>query len=325
MHIAWSLYVANKIKLINSERIPLIMLPQKRASKKKSSDKTEFGSKALLLAAFPDHDLKFRSSVGKYTYYVCSRCQLRVAAQCTGEGERLQCATSLFSKQCKFETKLCSVCLQSECVYVCLPCMHKCTCASCAKQCRSCPICRQQVGSWKKVFDMGIAGPADDIAPHDVDVDPPTLMPASPVVNIPPSQHRDDAVVLSSSSEESDEYVPPPLHRDGPPLDGPRPQRQQLSDEQWVGNQIYSALWSDAALSAHSGDRGLALLLMQSLDWKLRTGALYLPVTRLVEMGFEEFPVRVCLLMHDGGESSALEELLEGGVYADVSGRHYVF
>ena len=172
---------------------------------------------------------------------------------------------------------------------------------------------------------MGIAGLAGDIAPHDVDVDPPTLMPASPVVNILPSLHHNVAVVVSSSSEESDEYVPPPLHRDFPPLDGPRPQRQQLSDEQWVGNQIYSSSWSDAALSARSGDRGPALLLMQSLDWKLQTGALIHSLTRLVEMGFEEYPVRVCLLLHDGDESRALDELLEGGCYVDVNGHHNVF
>ena len=81
------LYVAKKMNLVNAACIPTNMLPTKRAYKTKSLDKKEFSNKALLLAEFPDHDLKFRSSAGKYTYYVCSRCQMRVAAQCTGEGE----------------------------------------------------------------------------------------------------------------------------------------------------------------------------------------------------------------------------------------------
>jgi hypothetical protein len=131
---------------------------------------------------------------------------------------------------------------------------------------------------------------------------------------------------VSSSSDDSEEYVPLPQHRIiEHALDGPRPQRQQVSDLQWVANQIYSPSWSDAALSARSGDRALALSLLQSLDWKLRTGALYLPLTRLVEMGFGEFPVRVCLLMHGGDEGRALEELLLGGCYVDVNGQHNEF
>jgi hypothetical protein len=39
-------------------------------------------------------------------------------------------------------------------------------------------------------------------------------------------------------------------------------------------------------------------------------------------MGFNEMPARVCLLMHDGEEGAALDELLVGSAYVGVNGDH---
>ena len=105
------------------------MLPTKRKYTTKASDKKTFADRAELLAEFQEHDLKFRSSVGKYTYYICSRCQLRVGAQCVEDG--IKCAVSLIKVKCQTATtatlqsetleakiseakKLCSVCLLYE-------------------------------------------------------------------------------------------------------------------------------------------------------------------------------------------------------------------
>ena len=125
-----------------------------------------------------------------------------------------------------------------------------------------------------------------------------------------------------SDSSDSD-YLSLRHHQAEPLPDSPRTQRQQ--EVEWIANQVYSPSWTIAALAARSGDRGLALLLLQSMDWKLRAGTLNQPMKNLLGMGFEEFSVRVCLLAHDGGERLALEELLQGGCYVDVNGHHNVF
>ena len=288
------------------------MLPTKRKYTTKASDKKTFADKAELLAEFQEHDLKLRSSAGKYTYYNCSRCQLRVGVMMAEDG--IKCPVSVINVKCQLtatlqsETleakiseakKLCSVCLQAECIYVCLPCMHKCTCAECAKQCKACPICRETATSWNTVFDAGVEGTVDDITNHVVNASyPATLLPAS-------SDFRSD-------SSDSD-YLPLRHHHAEP----------VQSEVEWIANQVYPPPWSIAALAARAGDRRLALLLLQSMDWKIRAGTLIRPMLNLLEMGFEEIPVRVCLLTHDGEERLALEVLLQGCCHVDEHG-HFI-
>ncbi len=96
----WS--AGKEIQLAFPKRNASIMLPVKRKYIEKSSDKRAFADKSLLLADFPEHDLKFRNSIGKYTYYICSRCQLRVGAQSVEDG--IQCAVSLFNIKCQTAT-----------------------------------------------------------------------------------------------------------------------------------------------------------------------------------------------------------------------------
>jgi hypothetical protein len=304
-------------------------MPPKKRSK---ADKRVFENKELLMLEFCQHDLKFRTCAGKYTYYICSRCSLRVATKQVDSG--VECAVSKFDKSCESATEspvsLCVVCTTSECVYVSLPCMHKCTCAGCAKKCRTCPICRVQVSSWKKVFEAGTAGTADDLDGSVVAVLlPAVVLPeASPVAmaRIQNDISSSDDDVDSSSSEE---YLPQHQRHEHFDIDSespsysPRPHRQpQVTEAEWITRTTYCKRWSEAALVARSGNRSEALSLLESLHWRLRTCAFDRLVTELFDMGFNELPVRVCLLLHNGEKVHAIEALLQLGetVYVGVNG-----
>lgn len=318
-------YQMNGFATRNSTNMP----PKKR----QISDRKAFATKALMLSEFSEHDLKFRSSVKKYTYYVCSRCPMRVPAKVVDDG--VECSVSLFNKPCQpaaldsvTAVSLCAVCQASECVYVSLPCMHRSTCAACAKKCKICPICRIKVRSWKKVFEAGISGTAEDLD-ASVPVGPAVVLPVVAAVHQvrvdldPSSSDASDADVDSSSSVE---YVP--QHRDDTdslsPPPSPRPQRQQqVTESEWILRTTYCRRWSEAALIARSGNRSNALTLLQSFHWKLRTCAFDRILSELVDMGFNELPARVCLLSSNGEKAHALEELLQSGVYVGVNGITY--
>lgn len=312
--------------------------------KREKSDRKAFATKALMLSEFSEHNLKFRTCTGKYTYFVCSRCHLRVPATCIDDV--FECSVSLFNKPCQNATlasftaplQLCAVCQTSECVYVCLPCMHKCTCAHCAKMCKECPICRQTASSWKKVFDAGVVGTADDLASNDdQETTPAIVVPVSHVslthpvggggLAIAGGQRLRDEFLLSESSDfssDSVEYLPPLRQPSGVETSHDRPQRHQMPDDEWVLGTTYCVQWSEAALVARCGNRLDAMVLLQSLEWKLRglSSQLNRSLARLVDMGFNAMPARVCLLMHDGEEGNALDELLTGHAYVGVAGDH---
>ena len=86
--------------------------------------------------------------------------------------------------------------------------------------------------------------------------------------------------------------------------------------------RTYCIQWSEAALVARGGNRVNAMVLLQSLEWSLRgqASALNRVLARLVDMGFNDMPARVCLLMNNGEEASALDDLLLNKVYVSVSG-----
>ena len=282
---------------------------------------------------FCRHDLKYRTCAGRYIYYNCSRCPLRVATKRVDNG--IECAVSNFDKPCETATEspvsLCVVCTTSECTYVGLPCMHKCTCADCAKKCRKCPICRVNVSSWKKVFEAGTAGTADDLDSSVVAaLLPAVVLPvASPValVRIQNDISSSDADVDSSSF---DEYLPQHqrhehfnIDSESPSHHSPRPHRRpQVTDAEWITQTTYCRRWSEAALVARSANRSEALTLLESLHWRLRTCAFDRLVIELIHMGFNELPVRVCLLLHNGEKIHAVEALLQLGdtVYVGVDG-----
>jgi hypothetical protein len=303
-----------------------VSMPPKKRHKE---DKRVFETKELLLLEFSLHDLKYRTCSGKHkqhTYYRCSRCPLRVATKRVDLG--IECSMSECKSLC-LSVSLCAVCQASECVYVSLPCMHRCTCAGCACKCKICPICRIKVSSWKKVFEAGIAGTAEDL---DASV-PAGPMPAVvlPIVaavpqvrvDIDPSS-SDDADVFDSSS--SVEYNPQHRERTDslPPPTTPRPHRQQqVMDSEWILRTTFCRRWSEAALIARCGNRSHALSLLESFHWKLRTCAFDRILIEIIDMGFNEMPARVCLLSNNGEKVHALEELLRSGVYVGVNGIVY--
>lgn len=219
-----------------------------------------------------------------------------------------------------------------------MPCMHKCTCLKCAQMCSKCPICRQLAVSWKKVFEAGVVGTADDLAVGD-DIqdlavgDDRQASATSPTFALQEGQrHRDEFSLSDSSDSDGDsgnsvEYLPHPLHQQsGDELqhEHHRPPRQQMFDDEWILYTTYCVQWSEAALVARCGNRLEAKTLLQSMEWKLRgvSSTLNRALARFVSMGFNEMPARVCLLMHNGEEVAALDELLLGRAYVGVAGVH---
>jgi hypothetical protein len=305
-------------------------MPPKR--ERHVSDARIYESQALVLLEFQQHDLKFRTSNGKYKYFICKRCELRVPIKTIESGFRC----TVVSQPCRTLTdasaapvqipapvqvpapvQLCAVCQTSECMYACLPCFHKCACRSCASSMRQCPICRSEVVNWKQIFESGIEGTAEDIVAKEA-----TIGPVRFPDRLPPPPPSDSEL---SDSSESVEYLPrQPSGGVEPPHN--RPQRDRMPDEDWhwVLDTTYCWEWSEAALVARCGNRPDAMLLLQSLEWKLRgtSSALNRALARLVSMGFNEMPARVCLLMHDGEEGAALDELLVGSAYVGVNGDH---
>jgi len=185
--------------------------------------------------------------------------------------------------------------------------------------------------NWKQIFEAGIQGTVEDIVVQEEVVGP--VVPVH--IQVAP---RDEFAITSSDSDGSSsdvEYFNPPfVHTSASPLqqpDGVQPpqqphrlQRRQLSDEDWILGTTYCIQWSEAALVAHGGNRLNAMVLLQSLEWSLRgrTSALNQALARLGDMGFNNMPARVCLLMHHGDEVSALDELLLNRVYISVAGFH---
>ncbi|CAF0953260.1 unnamed protein product [Rotaria sordida] len=55
-------------------------------------------------------------------------------------------------KTSKIKLEECSVCLTQERQLVCMPCGHLCTCVPCGYSLRSCPICRQQIQSFVRIY-----------------------------------------------------------------------------------------------------------------------------------------------------------------------------
>jgi len=303
---------------MNTMQLAVCIMPPRKSQK---LEKRIFADKSLLLLEFIEHDLKFRTCAGKYAYYICSKCTLRVPTKCVDDG--IECSIDLLGRKCEKPVvestspcplQLCAICLTSECVYVCLPCMHKCACGNCAKKCRHCPICRELATSWKRIFDADIAGTADDLADHvDEESAPAVLLPITSGASVVHSHRYTHDVFALSGSSDSDssvEYVAPPQNQHGPPQNSFRPHRQPATESEWILRTSYATLWSEAALVLRCNNRSDALILLQSMDWKLRTNALERPLARLIEMGFNELQARVCLLMHDGEENSALDELL---------------
>ncbi len=313
------------------------MPPRKR--ERHASDARIYENQALLLLEFQEHDLKFRTSNGNYKYFICCRCNLRVPIKHIESGVR--CRISVFNQPCRTDVsavpvtdvsavpvpapvQLCAVCLTSECIYACLPCMHKCACKTCASCLRECPICRSAVVNWKQIFEAGVQGTAEDIVVQE-ETGGPVRFPVQQETGVFRAQRNE--VSISSESELSDssysvEYLPQQPSEVEPSHD--RPQRRQMHDDEWVLGTTYCVQWSEAALVARCGNRSDAMLLLQSLEWVLRgtSSALNRALARLVSMGFNQLPARVCLLMHDGDEGAALDELLLGSAYVGVAGDH---
>jgi hypothetical protein len=174
--------------------------------------------------------------------------------------------------------------------------------------------------NWKQIFEAGVQGTAEDIAVQE-ETGGPVIFPARL------QQETGVFRAISSESELSDssdsvEYLPQQPSGVEPSHD--RPQRRQMHDDEWVLGTTYCVQWSEAALVARCGNRSDAMLLLQSLEWVLRgsSSALNRALARLVSMGFNELPARLCLLMHDGEEGAALDELLLGSAYVGVAGDH---
>lgn len=299
------------------------MLPKKHAR----SETTTFLSQELMKLQFQEHDLKFRTSNGQYRYFTCSRCKLRVGMKCSSIDSCVSCHNSKLNQPCRTAevvpviavatvavVQLCAVCRTSECMYACVPCMHKCACKTCACALRSCPICRSEVNHWKQIFDSGIQGSAEDIVAKEEIVGPVPFPPRA-------SAHTTRVFTLTSDSSPSDnedvEYFEPsilrsqqyPLHR------VIRVQRPQPSDHEWATSdtrRVYPESWCLAALAANGGDRATAFDLLQSNALILRFRAFDYSCKKFIEMGFQERHAQICLLLNSGQESQALEELLRG-------------
>jgi hypothetical protein len=298
-------------------------MPPKR--ERHASDARIYESQALLLQEFQQHELKFRTSNGNYKYFICRRCNLRVPIKSIVSGFRC----TAFNQPCRTfsdqdasaapvpvaaPVQLCAVCQTSECMYACLPCMHKCACRTCASSMRQCPICRSEVKRWTQIFEAGIEGTAEDIVVKEA-----TIGPVKFPVRLPPPPPSDSEL---SDSSNSVEYLPRQPSGVEPQYN--RPQRHQMPDDEWVLDTTYCVQWSEAALVARCGNRPDAMLLLQSLESMIRgsSSALNRALARLVSMGFNQMPARVCLLLHDGEESAALDELLRGSAYVGVGGHH---
>ena len=302
------------------------MLPRKR----QQSDATTFPNQELMKLSFQEHDLKFRTSNGPYKYFTCSRCKLKVGMKCNDS--TVSCRTSKLNQPCHTAevapvvatttvatvavVQLCAVCFTSECIYACVPCMHKCACKSCASSLRCCPICRSEVNHWKQIFEAGIQGSAADIVAKEDIVGPvPFAAPASALLTR--SRPLRDEFDLTSdsltSNDEDVEYLEP--SQQSPVRRVIRVQRPQLSDQGWAASstrRIYPESWCLAALAANGGDRVTALDLLQSNALLLRFSAFDSSCKKFIEMGFQERHAQICLLMNLGQESQALEELLRG-------------
>jgi hypothetical protein len=281
---------------------------------------------------FQEHDLKFRTSNGQYKYFICSKCNLRVGAKYSSTDSCVSCRNSQLNQPCRTAevvpvvdtttaagiatvavVQLCAVCRTSECMYACVPCMHKCACRSCASHLRSCPICRQSVNHWKQIFESGIQGSAEDIVAKEELIGPVQF----PVA---PARARDVfAVTSDSSSSDSEdvEYLEPSIIRSQQyPLQRViRVQRPQPSDHEWATSdtrRVYPESWCLAALAANGGDRVTAFDLLQSNALLLRFRPFDYSCKKFIEMGFQERHAQICLLLNNGNESQALEELLRG-------------
>ncbi len=175
---------------------------------------------------------------------------------------------------------------------------------------------------WKKVFEAGIQGTAEDIVVQEEVVGP--VLPVH--IQVAP---RHEFTITSSDSDGSSsdvEYINPPSSQQ-PGVVEPQHEahrllrHRRLSDEDWILDTTYCIQWSQAALVARGGNRVNAMVLLQSLEWSLRgqASALNRVLARLVDMGFNDMPARVCLLMNNGEEASALDDLLLNKVYVSVS------
>jgi hypothetical protein len=313
------------------------MLPIKHAR----SERTTFLNQELMKLQFHEHDLKFRTSNGQFKYFVCSRCNLRVGIKCSSTDSCVSCRNSTLNQPCRTAevvpvvatttaevvpvvatttvaavavVQLCAVCRTSECIYACVPCMHKCACKSCASALRICPICRGQVNHWKQIFESGIPGSAEDIVEKEEIIGP---VPFPPRASAHTTEPRDEYQLTSDSSSSDVEYFEPvilryqqlPLHR------VIRVQRPQPSDHEWAtsdARRVYPESWCLAALAANGGDRATAFDLLQSNALLLRFRAFDHSCKTFIEMGFQERHAQICLLLNSGQESQALEELLRG-------------
>ncbi len=312
--------------------------------KRHASDARIYENQALLLLEFQEHDLKFRTSNGDYKYYICSRCTLRVPIKIIESGVR--CSNSVLNQPCRTvadvsvpvtdvsavpvpaPVQLCAVCLTSECMYACLPCMHKCVCKACALSLRQCPICRSPVANWKQIFEAGIQGTAEDIVVQE-ETGGSVIFPVRLQEETGVFRAQINGVSISSDSELSDssdsgEYILAARQTSQVEPSHDRPQRRQMPDDEWILRTTYCVEWSEAALVARCGNRLDAMLLLQSLEFMIRgsSSTLNRALARFVSMGFNQMPARVCLLKHDGEESAALDELLLGSAYVGVAGVH---
>jgi hypothetical protein len=277
-----------------------------------------------MLDEFPEHDLRFRSSVKQhYKYFHCSRCKLRVAMKTVDSG--VACRSSLLNRPCHTAgvalddisasaakpVQLCAVCQSSECMYACIPCMRKCACKVCASALRVCPICRVAVNHWKQIFESGIQGSAADIEARD-EITGPVPFP-------PPARERRvrDEFDLSDDSLSSDaddvEYIEP----DPPVVTGSvriiRVQRPPVSDEDWARSDAdFPSSWCLAALKAKRGNRATAYELLQSAGLCLRFRIYDTLRRKFMDMGFTERDSQICLLLNNGHYPSALDELIDG-------------
>ena len=257
------------------------MLPRKR----QQSDATTFPNQELMKLSFQEHDLKFRTSNGPYKFFRCSRCKLKVGMKCNDS--TVSCRTSKLNQPCHTAevapvvatttvatvavVQLCAVCFASECMYACIPCMHKCACRVCASALRVCPICRVAVHHWKQIFESGIQGSAADIVARDETTGP---VPFPPPVQAAARRIRDEFDLTSDSlSSDADdvEYIEP----DPPAVTGSvriiRVQRPPLSDEDWARSDAdFPSSWCLAALKAKRGNRADAYELLQSSGLCLR-------------------------------------------------------
>ena len=312
-------------------------MPPKR--ERHASDARIYESLALLLQEFQQHELKFRTSNGNYKYFICRRCNLRVPIKSIVSGFRC----TVFNQPCRTFTdqdasaatvpvpapvQLCAVCQTSECMYACLPCMHKCACRTCASSMRQCPICRSEVKRWTQIFEAGIEGTAEDIVVQE-ETGGSVIFPVRLQEETGVFRAQINGVSISSDSELSDssdsgEYILAARQTSQVEPSHDRPQRRQMPDDEWILRTTYCVEWSEAALVARCGNRLDAMLLLQSLEFMIRgsSSTLNRALARFVSMGFNQMPARVCLLKHDGEESAALDELLLGSAYVGVAGVH---